>query len=295
MVSRRFVLATLVGAGIGLAARTNVFAQTRSQSRGRVLVVLSAAHELDLREGTTYPTGYYLNELAVPLRKIVDAGYTPVFANPNGQQPKMDDYSNHARFFGGDDAKRADALSFVQSFDDLRRPKTLSSVAKAGTRDFVGLFLPGGHAPMQDLYKDRDLGSILREFHETNRPTGIICHGPIALLSTLPEPEKFEQALIADDAAALKALSQNWPYAGYRLTVFSTAEEKLVEASRMQGHVRFYPDHALAKAGATIDNVAPWQSHVVEDRELLTGQQPFSDHAFGDALVTKLNVAVRNG
>jgi putative intracellular protease/amidase len=49
------------------------------------------------------------------------------------------------------------------------------------------------------------------------------------------------------------------------------------------------------QTGPTIDNVAPWQSHVVENRELLTGQQPFSDYAFGDALVTKLNIAVRNG
>ena len=42
---------------------------------------------------------------------------------------------------------------------------------------------------------------------------------------------------------------------------------------------------ALAKAGAIVQNAPAWQSHVIEDRELVTGQQPFSDHAFGDALV----------
>jgi putative intracellular protease/amidase len=28
---------------------------------------------------------------------------------------------------------------------------------------------------------------------------------------------------------------------------------------------------------------------VVVDREVITGQQPFSDHAFADALIAKLN------
>ena len=44
----------------------------------KVLVILSSASQLELRDAKTYHTGYYLDELAIPLRKIVDAGYTPV-------------------------------------------------------------------------------------------------------------------------------------------------------------------------------------------------------------------------
>src|SRR5579863_3615806 len=74
-----------------------------AQSRGKVLVVMSSAHELDLRDGKKYATGYYLNEFVVPYRKLIEAGYEPVIANPNGDRPAMDANSNNKLFFGGDD------------------------------------------------------------------------------------------------------------------------------------------------------------------------------------------------
>jgi len=53
---------------------------------GKVLVVMSSAKHLDLRDGKQYPTGFYLNEFAIPFRKLIEAGYTPVVANPNGDR-----------------------------------------------------------------------------------------------------------------------------------------------------------------------------------------------------------------
>ena len=67
-------------------------------TKGKVLVVMSSANSLDLRDGKKYPTGYYLNEFVVPYRKLVDAGYEPVIANPKGDTPVMDNNSNNAMF-----------------------------------------------------------------------------------------------------------------------------------------------------------------------------------------------------
>ena len=61
----------------------------------KVLVVMSGAHLLELKDNKVYATGYYLNELATPLRALIKAGYTPVFASPNGDAPTMDASSNH--------------------------------------------------------------------------------------------------------------------------------------------------------------------------------------------------------
>ena len=121
-----------------------------AQSRGKVLVVMSSAHALDLRDGKKYSTGYYLNEFVVPYRKLVEAGYEPVIANPNGDMPMMDANSNDKLFFGGDDAARADALKYAQGIAQLKHPKTLASVVAEGTGGYVGLFIPGGHAPLPD-------------------------------------------------------------------------------------------------------------------------------------------------
>lgn len=258
-------------------------------SKGKILVVMSSADALDLKDGKVYSTGYYLNEFVVPYRKLVEAGYEPVIANPKGDRPVMDANSNNAMFFGGDDAARAEALAFAQNLPALQHPKTLADVVAEGTQAYVGLFIPGGHAPMADLLKDRNLGTILTDFHNTARPTGIICHGPIVLLSALPDPDAFIASMIAGDGQA-SSLNAGWPYAGYRLTVFATGEEQALEGpSGLGGHVQYYPVNALAEAGARVETIANWHPNVVIDRELVTGQQPMSAPAFGDALVAQLN------
>src|ERR1700761_6960661 len=105
----------------------------------KVLVVMSSAKHLDLRDGKKYPTGFYLNEFAIPFRKLIEAGYTPVVANPNGDRPLMDANSNHAMFFGGDDALRAETLKNVEGLQALDHPKELATAVDEGISDYVGL------------------------------------------------------------------------------------------------------------------------------------------------------------
>ncbi len=260
---------------------------------GKVLVIMSSASQLELRDGKQYHTGYYLDELSLPLEKIIKAGFTPVFANPKGNAVSFDPVSNDKMFFGGNDATRAENLKFVEGIKELQHPKTFAAIVKEGTSDYVGVFIPGGHAPMQDLTHDKALGEILVSFHSTGRPTGIICHGPTALLSTLSDPEAFRTAVIAGDFNSTGKLAAGWPYAGYRLTVFSSGEEHAIEGPKGQlgGSVQFYAADALAQAGAHVDRIGAWQVNVIEDRELVSGQQPFSSDAFGDAFVKKLKSA----
>ncbi|OWQ44100.1 thiamine biosynthesis protein ThiJ [Roseateles noduli] len=262
-------------------------------SKGKVLVVMSSANSLDLKDGKKYSTGYYLNEFVVPYRKLVEAGYEPVIANPKGDVPVMDPNSNNKMFFGGDEAARADAFKYAQGVDLLKKTKTLASVVAEGTSGYVGVFVPGGHAPMADLLTDKHLGRILTSFHDSGRPTGIICHGPIVLLSALGDADGFVKSMIANDGKA-SSFAKGWPYAGYRVTVFSTGEEQALEGpGGLGGNVQFYPVNALAEAGAHVDSVANWHSNVIVDRELITAQQPFSAAEFGDVFVARLKAAKR--
>lgn len=263
-----------------------------TQAKGKVLVVMSGAHLLELKGNKVYATGYYLNELATPLHALIEAGYTPVFASPDGDAPTMDASSNKDMFFGNDEAKRMATLRFIDSLPGLRHPLPLSSVA-GHTDDYAGVFVPGGHAPMVDLVKDKDLGKILHAFHETGRPTALICHGPMALLSTLPQADAFDKVLNAGRTEALPGLAKGWPYAGYKIAVFSKEEEQQIEAPQLGGLAPYYNDEALAAAGATVTNAESWKPNTVVDRELITGQQPFSDTAFAEAFIAKLNQAKR--
>ncbi|CDG84848.1 type 1 glutamine amidotransferase domain-containing protein [Janthinobacterium agaricidamnosum] len=285
---------TLARLGMALAvaaAFAGAAAPASAADKGKVLIVMSSAHQLELKDGKKYNTGYYLDELALPLRKLLDAGYTPVFASPNGTAPSYDQVSHDKMFFEGSEEKLAAAVKLVNSEQGPLHPKKLSAVLAEGTKNYVGIFIPGGHAPMQDLSQDKDLGKILLTFHDTQRPTGIICHGPTALLSTLSDPVAFRQALIAGDIQSTGKLAAGWPYAGYHLTVFSSAEEKFIEGPKGQlgGFVQFHAADALAEAGAHVERVAAFHPNVVEDREVVSGEQPMSSDVFGDAFVAKLN------
>jgi putative intracellular protease/amidase len=287
-VSLVLLLAIVTSSAVDRVAAAPAAAAAR---RGKVLIVMSGAHQLSLRDGKKYDTGYYLDELAIPLRKLLAAGYTPVFASPNGETPSIDASSKNKMFFGNQEAALTDALALVAGTQELQHPRKLAAVLAEGTDDYVGLLIPGGHAPMEDLMRDRALGKILVAFHSTARPTGVICHAPAVLLSALADPAAFHKAMASSDYDTASKLAVGWPYAGYRLTVFSTHEEQVLEGAGRQlgGAMLFYAAGALAQAGAHVDGVAAWQSNVIEDRELVSGQQPLSADAFGDAFVAKLN------
>jgi putative intracellular protease/amidase len=96
-------------------------------------------------------------------------------------------------------------------------------------------------------------------------------------------------ALSAGDAAGARAKAQGWIYSGYKMTIFSTAEEQQREPLEIGGKVLFYPDFALSAAGADVSVLAPWTSYVVQDREVISGQNPFSDYALLKLLLPALN------
>lgn len=183
---------------------------------------------------------------------------------------------------------RTGSKAFHEGLSDLRAPQKLSAVVAGGLDGFDGVFFPGGHAPMEDLCKDASVAAVLRHCHEAGKPTAAICHGPIALVSTAKDPAALLAALERNEAAPAAKAAAGWPYAGYRMTIFSTVEEKQAEAAALGGEVRFYPDEALRTAGGIVEVAAPNRSQVVHDRELITGQNPASDEAFAKALLQAL-------
>ena len=269
-------------------------ATAQSHNKGRVLVVLSSAHELTLRNGRKYPTGFFLNEFAVPVKALIQAGYEPVFADPQGNAVTWDAHSASPRYFGGSEKALQDTIQFVEGLDALRHPHTLASVRAEGIGPYVGIIVPGGHAPLEDLMTDPDLGQILRAFHNAGKTTGLICHGPVALASSLPDARGFYAALVAGNATAIRRFAAGWPYVGYRMTVFSIPEEQFAETHQLKGRVFFYPATALMDAGATVEEAGIWTPNVVKDRELITAQQPFSDKQFSVALVRALDNQAQN-
>ncbi|MFC6937091.1 hypothetical protein ACFQHO_47015 [Actinomadura yumaensis] len=62
-------------------------------SKGKVLIVMSAADVWERTDGSKYPTGYWAEELAAPHEKFVEADYTVDFASPGGVLQPLDEHS----------------------------------------------------------------------------------------------------------------------------------------------------------------------------------------------------------
>ncbi|MET3622379.1 type 1 glutamine amidotransferase domain-containing protein [Burkholderia ambifaria] len=259
-----------VAAMLGIAAY--------SAHAANVLVVLSDSDHLDLKDGKVLATGFYLNELMQPVKALLDAGHQVTFATPEGKAPTMDATSADKMYFNGDEKAMRDYRALLDKLQITSRAHSpvisLSRVEQIGYGHFDAVYVPGGHAPMQDLLTSPAVGRLLADFHARGKTTALVCHGPIALLSTLPDAPGFTRQLAAGKAGDG---APKWIYAGYRMTVISNAEEEQAKALLGGGAMKFYPQTALQQAGGIYSsNDVPFTAHMVTDRELITGQNPAS-------------------
>ncbi|MEC4593536.1 MULTISPECIES: type 1 glutamine amidotransferase domain-containing protein [Nitrospirillum] len=262
-------------------------------SKGTVLVVGSNATRIEIQGGGWGATGQYLNETVVPVLALIEAGYDVVLATPSGTKPTIDPNSDSAKHFGGDEVAYQRARTFYANDPAMNQVRTLRAVVAEGLDRYAGVFVPGGQAPGVDLMQDADLGAILRHFHARAKPTALLCHGPIAVTAALAHAREFRAALIAGDADLAKKWAEGWQYAGYKMTVFSNTEEKVVEENVLHAKLYFNVADALQTAGGeVITTPVNFQPHVIVDRELITGQNPGSDRPLAAALVQALDRAV---
>lgn len=252
--------------------------------KGEVLVLLSSETALPLRDGKTFPSGYYLNEFGVPADALQRAGYRLTVVTPRGNRPQADQRSVDPQYFRGDAQEMKRIAGVVDQLTQSQQVQSLPEVIKAGLDRYAAVFIPGGHAPMIDLANNPLVGQVLRHFHAQGKPTAAICHGPITLLAAQDDPRGYESAL----GYANTGKAKNWIYSGYRMTIFADAEEAVFEGSLNGDKLRYYPARAMATAGGDMQFAKAWEPHVVVDRELITGQNPFSDQALAQALIAAL-------
>ncbi|MBJ6764522.1 type 1 glutamine amidotransferase domain-containing protein [Myxococcaceae bacterium JPH2] len=190
-------------------------------------------------------TGFWLEELAAPYEQFAQAGAQVDIASPQGGAAPVDPRSEKEPT-EATRAFRADA----QATKKLAHTLTLSEVKDT----YDAYFVVGGHGVMWDLSKHAPLHTLLSTGYARGAVVAAVCHGPAALVGVK-----------GPDGKPLVA--------GKRVAAFSNAEEK---AAKFDAIVPFPLETRLRELGAKYESGPLWQSFVVRDARLVTGQNPAS-------------------
>ena len=225
----------------------------------RILVIGTDERYLKMENGTLFSTGNHPVETLVPMYHLHKAGFEFDIATVSGNPVKFE-------FWAMPKEDKAITGLHEAYLEQFQKPLKLSDVlAKLGPdSDYIAVFIPGGHGPLAGLPFSEDVGAVLRWALDNDRHIISICHGPAALLACSP-----------------KADGDAFPFAGYTITAFPDASDRMTpEIGYMPGHLTWHFGERLKALGVTIVNTDPDKS-TYKDRRLLTGASPFAAYELG--------------
>src|SRR5215472_5048376 len=215
----------------------------------KVLFVVTATSFWTLKDGTRHPTGYWAEEFAAPYSALSRAGHEIVVATPGGVVPYVDVMSLRPSMAGSEEIAR-ELEEVLRSAEELRRPIELADVR---LDDYDAVYYPGGHGPMEDLWRDANSGRLLIAALASGKPLAIVCHAPVAMLATRRNGVS--------------------PFAGYKVTAYTNSEE---DAVGLRAKAKWLVEDELVNVGVTFTRGEIWKPYTVVDRNLYTGQNPAS-------------------
>jgi putative intracellular protease/amidase len=225
----------------------------------KILFIVSGAQYWVLKDGSRYATGYWAEEFANPYKILTDAGHEVTVATPNGTIPNVDMMSLRPAMAGGEDGA-LELENIIRDAEVMRRPLQLSDVR---LEDYDAVYMPGGHGPMADLAFDADCGRLLTKQLKSDHPLFIVCHAPASMLSTRIHGES--------------------PFKGRKITGFSNEEE---EAVGLASRAPYLMETELKeKIGVDYSKGPMWEPYMVEDDNLVTGQNPHSAAVLGKKML----------
>lgn len=223
----------------------------------KILMVMTSHDQLG---NTGRKTGLWLEEFAAPYFVFRDANVKLTLASPKGGQPPIDPKSDLP------ENQTPAMLRFRQ--DDIAKMQfsKTAKLADMHAHDFDTVFYPGGHGPMWDLAESPVSIALLESFYNSGKTIALVCHAPGVLHRVSYKGEYLVK--------------------GKRVTGFANSEEEEVQLTNV---VPFLVEDELKRLGGLYDKAANWQSFVIVDDRLITGQNPASSTAAAQALLKAIS------
>ncbi|WP_026449856.1 type 1 glutamine amidotransferase domain-containing protein [Aequorivita capsosiphonis] len=222
-----------------------------------VLFVLTSHDKLG---DTGKKTGFWIEEFASPYYSLLDQGVKITVATPKGGAAPIDPSSD------GPDAATEDTERFNKDTEAQHIIANTKVLADMNPDDFDAVFYPGGHGPLWDLVNDANSIALIEKFNTQEKPIAFVCHAP-AILRDVKNKEG-------------KSLVK-----GKKVTGFSNSEEEAVGLTEV---VPLLLEDMLKEHGAVYSSGDDWAPYVIQDENLITGQNPASSKLVAEKLYENL-------
>jgi putative intracellular protease/amidase len=244
----------------------------------RILMITTKTKAVTMKNGEKYPSGVWAEEFSVPFSKFTQAGFEIDVATIDGEVPQVDvssiseEYQKYFRPEGTYENDR-ETVAFYHSVMDnntqLQHPLNVSKIQRSDIATYDAVFYVGGHGCLEDTANSVETANIGKWAFLEGKLVGIVCHGHCGILNAKDDAGEFF-------------------FKGFKMTCMSEDEEK---QTRLWGQMPFVLQHRLEELGVEYSK-SPilWGSYVVEDRNLITGQQPYSSREIADRMVARLTV-----
>ncbi|MET0465916.1 MAG: type 1 glutamine amidotransferase domain-containing protein [Chitinophagaceae bacterium] len=238
---------------LALLSLSVVNAQQANTMKKKILFVVTSH---DKKGNTGEATGYYLSEVAHPWDVLVTAGYEVDFVSPKGGKAPVDGFNL------GDSINKKfwDDHSYRYKIEHTKKPSEVDPA------QYVAIHFAGGHGAMWDFADNKALAGIAAKIYENNGIVSAVCHGPAGLVN-------------------IKLSNGKYLVDGKRINAFTNEEEAAVKLEKV---VPFLLESTLIGRGAIFEKSGLWQSHVVADQRVVTGQNPQSAKDLGEAVLKEL-------
>lgn len=222
----------------------------------KILIVLTSVEKYP---NLNRATGLWLGEAVHFVRKMEDAGYQVDYVSPRGGYTPIDPHS--LAMADGTD------WAWYQDKEFMNRLGTTLKPEQVNPDDYAAIYFAGGHGVIWDFPDNEALQAISRRIYENGGYVSSVCHGAAGLLNIQ----------LSDGTLLVK---------GKKVTGFSNEEEKLAELDQ---YVPFLTETELIDRGAIYQKAdKPWAVFAVEDKRLISGQNPASGGAVAELLLTAL-------
>lgn len=225
-------------------------------NRGKILAVVTSTETMG---SSGKATGYELTELSRAYYVFQANGFEVDVASPKGGNPPViiDD-------------EDMGVYDFAFLNDPVAQQKTKNTLAMAEVDPalYSAIYFVGGKGAMYDFPNDPHIQAIVSSYHSSGKVIGAVCHGPSALVNV-----KLE-----DDRMLLQ---------GKSVSSF-TNQEELFLIPDAKSIFPFLLEDKLIENGANFQEGTMYLENVVQDQNLITGQNPWSTWKLAETMIAQM-------